>query len=247
MDVAREAWEQKPVPHRSVIEHVKEMRERIDRVMPLVREHLTKAQELQQRHYNRAEWRSLSPTLPVRSWSAGWARKPSPHLPGPPAGMAEGRPAISHQPAEEMGGDKGPACHPHHCGCSGRGRRTTAVGSSESWAAAPGRSVLRCVLSDPGLTQVLHHKIRMPPGIVVWQWPYRVLEARRRAFEEEIQQMLKLGMIEPSNSPWSSPIFMVPKPDGTLHFCNDFCRLNEVSEFDGYPMPRGGWARGLPR
>ncbi len=44
LDVAKEAWEQQPAPHRSVIEHVKEMRERIDRVMPLVREHLVKAQ-----------------------------------------------------------------------------------------------------------------------------------------------------------------------------------------------------------
>ncbi len=48
--------------------------------------------------------------------------------------------------------------------------------------------------------------------------------------------MLKLGVIEPSNSPWSSPIVMVP--DGTLRFCNNFRHLNEFSEFDGYPMPR---------
>ncbi len=89
----------------------------------------------------------------------------------------------------------------------------------------------------PGRTQVLHHKIRMPPGTIIKQRPYRVPEARRRAIEEEIQQMLKLGVIEPSNSPWSIPIVMVPKPDGTLRFCNNFRRLNEVSEFDGYPMP----------
>ncbi len=54
LDVAREAWEQQLTPHRSVIEHIKEMRERIDRVMPLVREHLTKAQQGQQRHFNQA-------------------------------------------------------------------------------------------------------------------------------------------------------------------------------------------------
>ncbi len=45
----------------------------------------------------------------------------------------------------------------------------------------------------PGRTQVLHNEIRMPPGNVVRQWPYRVPEARRLAIEEEIQQMLKLG------------------------------------------------------
>lgn len=54
LDVAKEAWEQQPATHLSTIKHVREMRERIDRVMPLVREHLTKAQQAQQRHYNRA-------------------------------------------------------------------------------------------------------------------------------------------------------------------------------------------------
>ncbi|KAL1273034.1 hypothetical protein QQF64_028896 [Cirrhinus molitorella] len=55
LDVAKEGWEQQqPAPHRSVVEHVKEMRDRLDRVMPLVREHLSKAQQAQQRHYNRA-------------------------------------------------------------------------------------------------------------------------------------------------------------------------------------------------
>ncbi len=90
----------------------------------------------------------------------------------------------------------------------------------------------------PGRTQVLQHDVRTPPGTVVRQRPYRVPEARRHAIEEEVQEMLRFGVIEPSWSPWSSPIVMVPKPDGTLRFCNDFRRLNEVSEFDGYPMPR---------
>ncbi len=53
--------------------------------------------------------------------------------------------------------------------------------------------------------------------------------------------MLKLGVIKPSDIPWSSPIVnfvMVLKPDDTLCFYNVFRRLNEVSEFDGYPMLR---------
>ncbi|KAL1259069.1 hypothetical protein QQF64_009646 [Cirrhinus molitorella] len=92
--------------------------------------------------------------------------------------------------------------------------------------------------SVPGQTTVLQHDIRTPPGVIVRQRSYRVPEARRQAIEDEVQQMLKLGVIEPSRSPWSSPIVMVPKPDVTLHFCNDFRCLNEVSEFGGYPMPR---------
>ncbi|KAF4083051.1 hypothetical protein AMELA_G00135610 [Ameiurus melas] len=50
--------------------------------------------------------------------------------------------------------------------------------------------------------------------------------------------MLQVGVIEESNSPWPSPIVVVPKPDGSIRLCNDFRRLNQVSDFDSYPLPR---------
>ena len=55
--------------------------------------------------------------------------------------------------------------------------------------------------------------------------------------EIEIQDMLDLGVIEPSISPYSSPIVLVPKKDGSVRFCIDFRKLNKVMEFDAEPMP----------
>ena len=55
--------------------------------------------------------------------------------------------------------------------------------------------------------------------------------------ESEIDEIIELGVIEPSISPYSSPIVLVPKKDGSVRFCIDFRKLNKVTEFDAEPMP----------
>lgn len=53
LDIAKEAWEEQPCPHRLFIDHVGEMRDRMAAIYPMVREHTEKAQQKQQAIYNR--------------------------------------------------------------------------------------------------------------------------------------------------------------------------------------------------
>ena len=50
--------------------------------------------------------------------------------------------------------------------------------------------------------------------------------------------MLKNDVIEPSGSPWSFPIALVTKKDGSVWFCVDYRKLNEVTRKDAYSLPR---------
>ena len=64
--------------------------------------------------------------------------------------------------------------------------------------------------------------------------PYAMIDQ----VDSEIEnKMLKLGVIEESNSPYSSPFVIVKKKDGTNGFCIDVRALHRVTFFDAEPMP----------
>lgn len=91
---------------------------------------------------------------------------------------------------------------------------------------------------QPGYTPVAEHPIRLKDSTPARQRMYRVPERLLPALREELQVMQRLGVIERSESAWSSPVVLVPKKDGTMRFCIDFRQVNTQSHFDAYPMPR---------
>ncbi len=90
----------------------------------------------------------------------------------------------------------------------------------------------------PGQNNLIQHHIETEPGVVVRSRPYHLPEHTKKVVQSELEAMLEMGVIEESHSDWASPIVLVPKTDGSVRFCVDYRKVNAVSKFDAYPMPR---------
>ena len=94
------------------------------------------------------------------------------------------------------------------------------------------------VLTDiPGCTNMISHDIKTSTTDPVRQKPYPIPFSMTEVIKEEIENMQKLNVIEPSDSPYCSPIVIVKKKDQTNRVCLDFRALNRITVFDAEPIP----------
>ena len=89
-----------------------------------------------------------------------------------------------------------------------------------------------------GRTTSVQHGIVMTDARPVRCGPRRLAPAGLRKEQSCVQEMLHGGQIEPSDSPWASPVVLVTKKDGYTRFCVDYRRLNALTTKDAYPLPR---------
>ncbi len=87
-----------------------------------------------------------------------------------------------------------------------------------------------------GRTTLLEHEINTGNAKPVRRGPYKCSIAEREIIQNQVKEYIEMGIMSPTRSPWGTGVVLVKKPDGTTRFCCDWRGLNEVTEFDTYPM-----------
>ncbi|XP_075939166.1 uncharacterized protein LOC142940136 [Anarhichas minor] len=215
LDIAKEAWEEQPSPHRSLVEHVEKMQAPMKDVWPMVRDHMAQAQEAQRRVYNRgAQPREFQPgdkvlvLIPTTNhkFLASW------------------------QGTYEVTEKVGPVNYKVYS-------EVTEVAYGPGLSQAQLQQTRELVQQNldvfstqPGRTSLVEHHINTEPGQKVKLRPYRIPEAKRAVIEQEVQKMLALGVIEESYSEWTSPGYTIGRDNVRPQDC-------KVQAIQGWPRP----------
>ena len=81
--------------------------------------------------------------------------------------------------------------------------------------------------------------IELIPGTgPIAQRPYSMNPAELVELKKQLDDMLSKGLIQPSASPWRSPVLFVDKKDGSIRLCTDYRKLNDVTIKNKYPLPK---------
>ena len=83
-----------------------------------------------------------------------------------------------------------------------------------------------------------NHKIPLLVGANPFnQRPYRYALYQKNEIDKTVQEMMKSGTIQPSSSPYASPVVLVKKKDGSWRLCVDYRGLNELTIKDRFLIP----------
>ena len=91
---------------------------------------------------------------------------------------------------------------------------------------------------DMGRTNLVKHHTKLTDPVPFKEAYRRIPPQMYDEVKTHLQEMLDLGAIRPSNSPWASAIVLVRKKDGRLRFCIDLRKLNNRTVKDAYSLPR---------
>ncbi|GFT66576.1 hypothetical protein TNCV_2737701 [Trichonephila clavipes] len=91
--------------------------------------------------------------------------------------------------------------------------------------------------SLPGLTKVKGHNLKLKPDFTPKKMNfYRIPISLQQEIDRQINELLHLKLIEPSESEWAHPIVCVSKKNGIIRLCVDYRHLNSFTIADAYPM-----------
>jgi len=105
------------------------------------------------------------------------------------------------------------------------------------------KDIFHCEGIPLTFTNTVKHQINTADNIPIYSRPYRQPYAQKEELRRQISSMLEQGIIQPSSSPWSSPVHLVPKKmdaSGTRKWrmVIDYRKLNEKTVDDKYPLPQ---------
>ena len=89
-----------------------------------------------------------------------------------------------------------------------------------------------------GCTSLVKHRINVNNPVPFKERYPRIPPQVFDEVRNHLQEMLKVGAIRKSVSPWASPVVLVRKKDGSLRFCIDLRKLNSRTIKDAYSLPR---------
>ena len=91
--------------------------------------------------------------------------------------------------------------------------------------------------SELGHTDTIKMQIDIGNNVPIKMKPYRTPIKNREVIDKAINEMLDADVIKRSRSPWSFPVVIVDKKDGSKRFCVDFRKLNQITKKNSYPLP----------